>query len=536
MPASEPKTIGRYKVEHLLGAGGMGAVYLAEDPILKRRLAVKVVQGGMAQKDVLLRFRREAEVSARLNHPNVITIYDVGEDPSVGPFIAMEFVDGASLADLVRAGSFHGPEDRLRSLIAAALALEAAHAEGIVHRDIKPGNVMVGRDGRVKLMDFGVARAEDAATITATDSVIGTPAYLAPEQLRGAEPSASTDRYAFSVMTFEVFTGTKPYVAPSTSTLLYNIAHEPPVFPEGIAPALKNVFERGLAKEPAARFPDLRSFLSTMIESSVTDPTVRARLLDGLPSAESRRSEAEQTLALGSSGAGEISEGMSGRTMLGLGATGIAALGAVGLGFYVLGLGSTRELPHALREAPPGAESPLADRATAMPGAPPTDLPISTKPVLLTATSPEPAPSTPPPASGTPQEPPMASVALLAPAAVPSAEPRSLTGAEIREAVRSALRDQGMRHVDVRVDGEHHLLLANLKDASEAERARAVATQATSEALQIETSLRKTGGDPAASKKRSPAVSALEDRPPQAPNAPHAPAWQIHREGSEKID
>jgi tRNA A-37 threonylcarbamoyl transferase component Bud32 len=533
MPASEPKTIGRYKVEHLLGAGGMGAVYLAEDPILKRRLAVKVVQAASAQQDVLLRFRREAEISARLNHPNVITIYDVGEDPAVGPFIAMEFVDGASLADLVRAGSFHGPEERLRSLIAAAHALEAAHAEGIVHRDIKPGNVMVARDGRVKLMDFGVARGADATTLTATDSVIGTPAYLAPEQLKGAQPSASTDRYAFTVMTFEVFTGMKPYAAPSTSTLLYNIAHEPPVFPDSIAPALKKVFERSLAKEPAARFPDLRSFLSAIVDSSVADPTARARLLDALAPTGGHHGDAlpERDLAPGDAGAGAISEGMGGKAMLGLG---VAALAAVGLGLYAFGRGQIPALPHASSETPPAAESPLAGHATPMLEARPADVVISSKPVLPDAASPEAAPSVQP-AVGAPKERLMASTEV-APADAQASEPPPLVGAELREAVRNALRDRGMTQVDVRVDGEHHLLLANLKDAREAERARAIAAKTTSEPLEIDTSIRRASANQAAPKRRSAAVSAREDSEPPQPSTAPAPVWQIHREGSEKTE
>jgi serine/threonine-protein kinase len=536
MPASEPKTIGRYNVERLLGAGGMGAVYLAEDPLLKRRLAVKVVQAGSAQQDVLLRFRREAEISARLNHPNVITIYDVGEDATVGPFIAMEFVDGSSLADLVRDGSFQGPEDRLRALIAAAHALEAAHAAAIVHRDIKPGNVMVGRDGRVKLMDFGIARGEDAATLTATGAVIGTPAYIAPEQLKGAEPSVSTDRYAFSVLAFEVFTGTKPYAAPSTSTLLYNIAHQPPVFPAGIAPAMKKVFERALAKDPAGRFLDLRSFLAAMIDTSVTDLTARARLLDALDPGEARHGHAgpEETIAIGAPAETAISEGMSGGTMLRLGAGGIATLAAVGLGLYVFGRGPNRELLHVPSEAPPAAESPVARAAPSMPGAPAADL--STKPVLLTAASPEPSPPAAPRAAVEPGEPAVASVALVAPAVEPAGEPRRLGGADLREVVRSALRDHGMRHVEVRVDGDRHVTLANLKDASEAERARAVAAQTTAEALQIDTSIGSASAAPVVPKKSSPALSALGDRRPDEPKVAPAPAWQIHRQGSEKTD
>jgi tRNA A-37 threonylcarbamoyl transferase component Bud32 len=537
MSASEPKTIGRYNVERLLGAGGMGAVYLAEDPLLKRRLAVKVVHAGTAQQDVLLRFRREAEISARLNHPNVITIYDVGEDPAVGPFIAMEFVDGASLSDLIRGGSLRSSDDRLRSLIAAAHALEAAHAAGIVHRDIKPGNLMVGRDGRVKLMDFGVARGEDTANLTMTGSVIGTPAYIAPEELRGTRPSASTDRYAFSVMTFEVFTGSKPYAAPDTSTLLYNIAHEPPVFPEGILPPLRTVFERALAKDPAARFPDLRSFLAAVIEASISDPVAHARLLEALPPEDTRPQEAveEHTLAIGAAGAGTVSEGMSAPKVLALATGGIGALVAAVVALYIFGQGSNQQPDRRLSETPAtvvspiAATSPLPPAEPAKPTAEPDDLVASVAPSPAVRSQP------PPPATLEPEGPPVSAALLTEPAVEPTAGSPRLASTELRDAVRSALSDQGMKHVEVRVDGDHHLTLANLRDTGEAERARAVAARATSEPLQIDTSVRSSGSRPVP-RKPSAGVSSLESRPPEEAKVPPAPAWQIHREGSEKTD
>jgi hypothetical protein len=156
--------------------------------------------------------------------------------------------------------------------------------------------------------------------------------------------------------------------------------------------------------------------------------------------------------------------------------------------------------------------------------------------VLLTATSPELSPPASPPATVEPGEPAVASVALVAPAVEAAGEPRRLGGADLREAVRSALRDHDMRHVEVRVDGDRHVTLANLKDASEADRARAVAAQTTPEALQIDTSIGGASVVPVVPKKRSPAVSMLGDRRPDEPKVAPAPAWQIHRQGSEKTD
>ncbi|MGH7823528.1 MAG: serine/threonine-protein kinase, partial [Candidatus Binatia bacterium] len=252
MESEPPRTIGRYRVVRALGSGGMGTVYLAEDPALKRAVALKVVQGGLReQQQALARFRREAEISARLNHPNVITIYDVGEDAGVGPFITMEFVNGRSLAVLLAETNLPS-ETRLALLVQAGRALDVAHAAGIVHRDVKPQNLIVSGDGRVKLMDFGVARSDDS-TLTVTGVVLGTPAYMAPEQIDGAQPSIATDTYAFAVLAFEALCGQRPYTAETVSKLLYQIVHEPPTFPPGLDAGLRTVFEKALAKSPADR-------------------------------------------------------------------------------------------------------------------------------------------------------------------------------------------------------------------------------------------------------------------------------------------
>ena len=272
----DPEAIGRYRVQKSLGAGAMGAVYLAEDPLLKRRVAVKIVQAsGAAMDHARERFAREAEISARLNHPNVITVYDVGEDAVSGPFLAIEFVDGMSLAERIK----EGPLDdvtRLRILILAMQGLEAAHAAGIVHRDVKPSNLMVSLDGRVKLMDFGIARGEDDG-MTRTGAVLGTPAYIAPEQLKGASPSAATDRYAFAVTAFELFTGTRPFHAETASAMLYSIVNDPPRIPNSMPVALGQVFARALAKNPKARQPAMRTF-EELLAAVKIDTTQRARL------------------------------------------------------------------------------------------------------------------------------------------------------------------------------------------------------------------------------------------------------------------
>jgi len=160
----------------------MGVVYLAEDPLLKRRLAIKVVRATGEERDQALeRFKREAEISAQLNHPNIVTVYDVGEEPSIGPFIAMEYVEGNSLGRFIRDNSLD-LETRFGILIQAMRALRAAHRNAIVHRDVKPDNILVAEDGRVKLMDFGIAKTM-APRLTNAGEFLGSPAYSAPELL-----------------------------------------------------------------------------------------------------------------------------------------------------------------------------------------------------------------------------------------------------------------------------------------------------------------------------------------------------------------
>ena len=275
--AMDPVQIGRYKILGTLGQGAMGTVYLAEDPALKRGLAIKVVRGGSGDKEVLARFRQEAEVSARLNHPNIITIFDVGEEPGLGPFLAMEFVDGEGLDALVKDGPLP-PDEAMPLLFQAGQAIEAIHQAGIVHRDVKPSNFMVAKDGRLKLMDFGIARG-DGPRLTTTAAFLGTPAFASPESLSGTEkPTQAADNWALSVTAFELLTGRLPFQAESVNAVLYRVVHEPPQFLEDMGADLRAVFERALDKDPAQRFESIRAFLRALAEALPMDATGRTAL------------------------------------------------------------------------------------------------------------------------------------------------------------------------------------------------------------------------------------------------------------------
>ncbi len=276
--SQDPTSIGRYQVLCLLGRGGMGAVYLVEDPKLKRELVVKVVhEGGRHHAHAMERFQREAEISARLNHPNIITVHDVGEDPQHGPFIAMEYVKGTSLAGLIHEQS-SPPEALLYVLTQASRGLMAAAMAGIAHRDVKPENILVGNDGRVKLTDFGVARSNESQHLTTVGGIIGTPSYFAPELLQDAEASPITDCYALAVTAFEAFTGTLPFMGDSIASTLLRIVNEPPAIPSGMDPRIKAVFLRAFAKRPRDRFPDVYEFMGALVDAAPIAQAAKSKM------------------------------------------------------------------------------------------------------------------------------------------------------------------------------------------------------------------------------------------------------------------
>lgn len=276
--SQDPQSIGRYSVQRVLGRGAMGVVYLAMDPLLKRPVAIKTLRDA-GEEDVAItmeRFHREAEISARLSHPNIITVFDVGSDPKAGPFLAMEYIDGASLSTLIR--QHLNPDTGMRLLLQGMSALMAAEQGGIVHRDVKPDNMLVGQDGRLKLMDFGIARGNESR-LTQAGMVFGTPSYTAPELLLGGEPTPVTDRYAFAVTAFELFGLALPFHGSNVASTLYKVVHEQPKIPEHMGEGVAEVFRQALAKDPAQRFPDLPSFMLALTVALPLTDEQRAKLL-----------------------------------------------------------------------------------------------------------------------------------------------------------------------------------------------------------------------------------------------------------------
>jgi serine/threonine-protein kinase len=262
---------GRYEVTRLLGRGGMAEVYLAHDRLLDRPVAVKVLRAHLSGDDRLLtRFRREARAAAALSHRNIVSVHDVGIDGDA-PFIVMEFVRGRTLADVLAEQGPFSPDRVAEIGEAAARALEVAHQAGIVHRDVKPGNVMLTEDGEVKLLDFGIANAVRWTRLTDAPAVQGTAEYMAPERIRGEGTDRRSDIYSLGVVLYEMATGRPPFAGDSPLAIAYRHIEEAPPAPQAVRPelpdGLSSILLRCLAKQPGDRYgraedlaADLRRF------------------------------------------------------------------------------------------------------------------------------------------------------------------------------------------------------------------------------------------------------------------------------------
>ena len=271
----------RYEVGALIGRGGMADVYLGTDTRLGRRVAIKLLKTSLATDPAFrTRFRREAHDAAKMAHPTIVRIFDAGEEviresdgsESLLPFIVMEYVDGRLLRDVIAEGPLE-PAEAVRITSQLLTALEYSHRAGVVHRDIKPGNVMLSSGGQVKVMDFGIARAvsESAATIAETSAIVGTAQYFSPEQARGEQVDARSDLYSTGVVLFELLTGRAPFRGDNPVAVAYQHVNAEPVAPSalapGVSPALDAVVLRALAKDRFERYQSAEEF-RTELESA----------------------------------------------------------------------------------------------------------------------------------------------------------------------------------------------------------------------------------------------------------------------------
>ncbi len=283
MSMAEPKisSIGKYRIIELVGEGAMGVVYRAVDSVLERTVAIKVMNESIArQEDLRKRFLHEAQAAGSLQHPNVVTIYDLGEVEG-HLFIAMEFVQGVDLERLIELGEPLSLQARLDIIIDVLTGLAFAHKRGIVHRDIKPANIRVGDDGRAKIMDFGVAHLA-SSSMTSTGSILGTPSYMAPEQITEGRTTAATDIFAVGGVLYQVLAQMKPFDAPTLQNLFFKIITEHPrpvseLMP-GLPPALDHIVRKAMAKEPAERYASALDMANdlTNVRSKLSGPSYPA--------------------------------------------------------------------------------------------------------------------------------------------------------------------------------------------------------------------------------------------------------------------
>lgn len=247
---------GRYRLDQRIGGGGMGEVWRGTDEVLGRTVAIKIMLPALLDEPGFSeRFRAEARTMARLKHPGVVNVYDFSSDAQTA-FLVMEYIEGDPLSrTLARVGRLTAA--RTMALIAqAADALHAAHTDGIVHRDVKPGNLMVRPNGTLVLTDFGIARSEQASQLTGTGTVLGTASYLSPEQAAGQVATPASDVYALGVVAYQCLSGRRPFEGDNPLEIaMKHVRDTPPPLPADIPPAVREIVMRTLAKDPAARWP-----------------------------------------------------------------------------------------------------------------------------------------------------------------------------------------------------------------------------------------------------------------------------------------
>ncbi len=280
-------TLGRYKILELLGRGAMGVVYKAVDPAIDRVVAIKTINLTLSQEEVAeyeARFTQEAKAAGRLNHPNIVSIYDVGKTDDFA-WMALEFIDGRELKMLMRGDKPLAVLDAIDVVVQVADGLAFAHARDVIHRDIKPSNIMVMQDEDrwiAKITDFGIARTPTSAVKTMTGVVLGSPRYMSPEQVTGKAISPTSDIFSLGVVLFETLTGAPPFDSPSINSIMYQTVHEPAVPPSTINPRvpleLDAIVARALTKAPDGRFASMRDFaralrdVRKLIESGAATP------------------------------------------------------------------------------------------------------------------------------------------------------------------------------------------------------------------------------------------------------------------------
>ena len=286
----ELTALGRYAIERVLGKGAMGVVYEGLDPTLNRRVAIKTITKANLDpddaKEYAMRFSREARIVARLNHPHIVQVYDFAEDGDIA-YLVMEFIEGRELKQSFDAGERFGIQEAVRIMCELLDALQFAHDAGIIHRDVKPANIMLDSQARTKLTDFGVARVEGLhrthAERTQAGTMVGTPAYMSPEQITGGSIDPRTDIFSAGIILYQFLTGEKPFTGGGAWTIAKKIIRENPPLPSSVnntvPPQFDAVVSKALSKNPDTRYPSARDFAAALkhaLESHVDADTTIA--------------------------------------------------------------------------------------------------------------------------------------------------------------------------------------------------------------------------------------------------------------------
>jgi serine/threonine protein kinase len=318
-----PAQIGRYRIDRILGTGAMGVVYLAHDPAIDRPVALKLIRADLlddeSRSDYIDRFTAEARAVGRFHHPNIVSLYDLSLHDG-NPFLVMEYIQGESLYQVIRRSGRFAPAIAVEIMLQVLRALAAAHASGIVHRDVKPANVMIAPGRLVKMMDFGIARF-DTSNLTQPGAVIGTPRYMSPEQILGKTVDARGDLFSSGVVLHEMLTGTPPFDGGSMMETMQKIlTWEPPdlsIYDSSISSGIAAVLRKALAKDPAERFPDANAMAAALLAGAAApydDRTAVARPPVGAtpaPGSSAPGSSAPGSSASGSSASGSSASGSS---------------------------------------------------------------------------------------------------------------------------------------------------------------------------------------------------------------------------------
>ncbi|HEV2065121.1 MAG TPA: protein kinase [Thermoanaerobaculia bacterium] len=397
-PLPPGSRLGRFEIVRVLGEGAMGVVYLGEDPHIERPVAIKTIraEGDAARAaEIESRFRKEAKLTGRLQHPSIVTIYEFGRDGDV-VFIAMEYVDGEPLGQWVAAHPGLSLADRVEIVRQVARALEHAHERGVVHRDVKPGNILVTKDGKAKVADFGIGKLVSGGStdLTRTGTMIGSPAYMSPEQIRGDKIDGRSDFFSLGVVLYELLTGARPFPGDSITTLVYQILHTEPRDPlslrSDLPPEAREVFARLLAKQPEIRpahadefIREIDRLVAELVKTQVTAiPPVLPVVLPGGGGPSAPAAQPSRTLT---------------HTLFGLAAVLVAAA-------VLLAVWRAREKetgPVAVRAAVTSAALPVAATALPVPTALPTPGPAEAADMVVGA----PRPASPATGEGRPTRP-----------------------------------------------------------------------------------------------------------------------------------